>query len=273
MKEKKALSQFYLIIIQKGYFVAFLLFLATPLANASENTLFFDKQKMYLAQQQQYSDPSDTYDPFTDYSEFQDTSTEEADIYFFKHGRLLSLGALGGMRMATQTLGQHARPGFIVGGFFSFFFNMRIALQFHYITGIHPFRSLELEPEDPNRERFINEMQLSQIGFDLKYYLNTQNITQGLASFNPYFTIGGSSITRRIRFRSEGTLADGKRVFGFHGGLGIEFPLTLNKVFFGIEAQYQFVKFPTLHINENIVFNLRSPSHLFRGVGILGINF
>ena len=264
--------QFYLIIIQKSYFFAFLLLLAIPLANASENISFSNQKNIYLAQQQ-YSDPNDTYDPFTDYSEFQDTTTEEADIYFFKHGRLLSLGVLGGMRMVTQKLGQHARPGFIVGGFFSFFFNMRIALQFHYITGIHPFRSLDLEPEEPNRERYINEMLLSQIGFDLKYYLNTQNITQGLASFNPYFIIGGSSITRRIRFKNEGTLGNSKRIFGFHGGIGIEFPLTLNKVFFGIEAQYQFVKFPTININDNIAFNLRSPSHIFKGIGILGINF
>ena len=262
--------QFYLIIIQKGYFATFLFLLTTPLANASENTFFSDQKNIYLAQQA--SDSSDAYDPFTDYSEFQDTTTEEADIYFFKHGRLLSLGMLGGMRMLTQKLGSHTRPSFTVGGFFSFFFDMRFALQFHYTTGIHPFRSLELELDDPNRERFVSEMLLSQIGFDIKYYLNTQNITQGLASFNPYFIIGGSSITRRIKFRNEGTFADTKKIFGFHGGIGIEFPLTLNKVFFGIEAQYQFVKFPTIGLGSES-FNLRSPTHVFKGLGILGINF
>ena len=209
--------QFYLIIIQKSYFIAFLSFLAIPFANASENILSFEQENIYLAQQQ-YSDPSDTYDPFTDYSEFQDTTTEEADIYFFKHGRLLSVGLFGGMRMLRQKLGQHTRPGFIVGGFFSFFLDMRFAIQFHYLTGIHPFRSLELEIDDPNRERFVSEMLLSQIGFDLKYYLNTQNITQGLASFNPYFMIGGSSITRRIKFRSEGTFGDDKKSLDFMEG-------------------------------------------------------
>ena len=262
--------QLYLIIIQKGSLFIFLSLLTMSFAKASENNLFSDQKNIYLAQQ--YSDPSDTYDPFTDYSEFQDTSTEEADIYFFKHGRLLSLAAMGGMRLITQKLGQHTRPAFTIGGFFSFFFNMRIAIQFHYITGIHPFRSLDLEPTDPNSQRFISEMQLTQIGFDLKYYLNTQNITQGLASFNPYFILGGSSISRRIKFRNENPLTDGKRVFGFHTGIGIEFPLTLNKVFFGIEAQYQFVKFPTIGLGGE-QFNLRSISHIFRGVGIIGINF
>ena len=263
--------QLYLIIIQKGSLLIFLsFFLTVPFVEAAEGTLFSDQKNIYLAQQ--YSDPSDTYDPFTDYSEFQDTTTEEADIYFFKHGRLLSLAGLAGMRMITQKLGQHTRPAFTIGGFFSFFFNMRIALQFHYITGIHPFRSLDLEPADPNSQRFVSEMQLTQIGFDLKYYLNTQNITQGLASFNPYFILGGSSISRRIKFRDEGTFSDGKRVFGFHAGIGIEFPLMLNKVFFGIEAQYQFVKFPTIGLAGE-VFNLRSISHIIRGVGIIGINF
>ena len=262
--------QIYFIMIQKGFLFTLLFLLITPFAKASKDSLLPNQKNIYLAQQ--YSDPSDTYDPFTDYSEFQDTTTEEADIYFFKHGRLLSLAGMGGMRLMTQKLGQHTRPAFAVGGSFAFFFNMRIALQFHYITGIHPFRSLELEPRDPNRERFVSEMLLSQIGLDIKYYLNTQNITQGLASFNPYFIVGGSTITRRIKFRNEGTFNDGKKLFGFHGGLGIEFPLTLNKVFFGIEAQYQFIKFPTLGLGGE-QFNLRSPSHIFKGVGILGINF
>lgn len=255
----------------KSLIFVLLFFLTLPFAQSSEPELLTqDSKNIYLAQ---FEDSGDTYDPFTDYSEFENTAAEEADIYFFKHGRLLSIGGMLGMRMFTQTLGQHTRPALVGGGFFSFFFNMRIAIQLHYITGIHPFRSLEIESGDPNKERFINEMQLTQIGFDLKYYLNTQNVTQGLASFNPYFIAGGSSVRRRIKFRNNpAAFTDNKRLFGFHGGIGIEFPLTLNKVFFGIEAQYQYVKFPVLgRAGED--FNIDVQGHIIKGFGILGINF
>ncbi len=238
-----------------------------------QNTQQLQVETTPLFELAQLEDSADTYDPFTDYSDFENTSSEEADIYFFKHGRLLSLGGLFGMRVFTGRLGQHTRPAFLGGGFFSFFFNMRIAIQFHYLAGLHPFRALDIQVNDVNMERYIHEMSLTQIGLDVKYYLNTQNITQGLASFNPYFIAGASSISRKIKFvGSPAPFTDGKRIFGFHGGLGIEFPLTLNKVFFGFEARYQFVRFPVLLIDAQ-EFNIRSSNHGFQGFGILGVNF
>src|ERR1700694_562859 len=49
-------------------------------------------------------DADDTYDPFADYSEFDEAQEEEADINFFRHGRFVTLGFMGGMRGFTQGL-------------------------------------------------------------------------------------------------------------------------------------------------------------------------
>jgi hypothetical protein len=47
------------------------------------------------------SDPDEAYDPFIDYSEFDEASDEEADINFFRHGRFLSVGLVAGHRGFT----------------------------------------------------------------------------------------------------------------------------------------------------------------------------
>ena len=45
--------------------------------------------KSYLLAQ---TDPEEAYDPFTDYSEFDEASDEEADINFFRNGRFFTVG-------------------------------------------------------------------------------------------------------------------------------------------------------------------------------------
>ena len=47
----------------------------------------------------------DAYDPFSDYSEFEESAEEEADINFFRNGRFFTLGFIGGYRSFTETLG------------------------------------------------------------------------------------------------------------------------------------------------------------------------
>ena len=51
------------------------------------------------------NETDDAYDPFADYSEFEESMDEEEDINFFRNGRLLTLGFIGGYRGWTQTLG------------------------------------------------------------------------------------------------------------------------------------------------------------------------
>ena len=45
-----------------------------------------------LAQNKGSGEDDDSYDPFADYSEFEEDSQEEADIHFFRNGRFFTLG-------------------------------------------------------------------------------------------------------------------------------------------------------------------------------------
>ena len=61
------------------------------------------------------TDPDESYDPFTDYSEFDEESDEEADINFFRNGRLVTVGMSAGFSGFTGNRAQIYDPGPDIG--------------------------------------------------------------------------------------------------------------------------------------------------------------
>ena len=82
----KTLSHFK--IHKKNYFLHFIVLLSFSYAYGQSSSIESIEQEknlgLYFAQ---YQDSGDTYDPFADYSEFDNVTEEEADINFFKHGQ------------------------------------------------------------------------------------------------------------------------------------------------------------------------------------------
>lgn len=224
--------------------------------------------------QAQFDDGTDAYDPFADYSEFEEATDEEADINFFRNGRFLTVGFFGGYRMFTSVLGELYQGGASYGGFVSYFFDLRFAIQIGYMTGDHPFNLLV----GSNQFKGLNSV--SSTSFNIKYYLNTQNVTRGLAKINPYLIGGFSQVYRTQRFNgTEGFTRDGAT--GFEGGIGVEFPIMRNKLFIGTELSYQLVNFSNENTEMIITGSNGTPvstgifprGDLVRFLGILGINF
>lgn len=220
-------------------------------------------------------DSYDAYDPFADYSEFDEATDEEADIYFFKNGRFFSIGLIGGYRLFTDTIGQiyEAAPEF--GLSLSYFFDLRLAAQVSYITGDHKFNFAV------NGNKYSGTLTVSGFSLDLKYYLNVQNTTKGISEFNPYIFGGITQVSRELRRNDdEGTGKDSSMAFQI--GIGTEFPMVKNKYHFGIEAIYQYVNFPD-EGNYLKVYNegtgvydqtsVRQNGDIIRLQAILGFNF
>jgi hypothetical protein len=221
------------------------------------------------------NDGDDSYDPFADYSEFEEASDEEADINFFRNGRFFTIGLGLGYRRFTNVMGEIYAPGTSFGGFLTYFFDLRFGLQVGYTVGDHA-----LEIKAPT-QTFRGTINLTSTSFHLKYFLSSQNVTRGLSSVNPYF-IGGFSQNYRT-FRVSGTDAyarDG--ALGFDAGVGAEVPLMRNKMFVGIQVLYQIVNFSDE--NSEIAFRdsasgstvqtgIYPRGDIFSGSLILGINF
>ncbi|MDZ4678496.1 MAG: outer membrane beta-barrel protein [Oligoflexia bacterium] len=211
------------------------------------------------------------FDPFSDYAEFEEGSEEEADVNFFHNGRFFTLGILAGHQSFTDVLGELYKPTFTYGVFVSYFFDLRFALQAGYITADHPLSILD----GRTQREYKGKVGLSRMQFDFKYYLNTQNVTRGLAALNPYLLVGVANYSRTYTFEGvSGYVRDA--CWGVQGGAGIEIPVLHNKMFFGAQFTYHYISFPDkgapIVINGN-QSNITPTGDALNILGIIGANF
>lgn len=216
------------------------------------------------------SEDDDAYDPFADYSEFEESMEEEEDLNFFRNGRLLTLGFTAGLRSFTGNLGQIYKSNGIYGLNLTFFFDLRFGMQIGFLTSSH---NVSAPTTGANAEGTVG---LTDISLNLKHYFNTQNVTKGLANLNPYIIGGVSNLQRTLSLRNVTSGAYAKdSAFGFNLGAGIEIPMLKNKMYFGIQGVYQLVTFP----DENRKFpdsttgRVTASGDSWTALGMLGINF
>lgn len=180
----------------------------------------------------------ESYDPFADYSEFDQASDEEADINFFRNGRFFTIGFIGGYRMVTENMSKLYQGAPSYGLFLSYFFDLRFALQVSFLTADHT-----ISYTSPGQGTVVHgNASITSIGLGLKYYFNTQNVTRGLAALNPY-VIGGFSQVYRTATVSGQEAFSKDSAFGVDVGGGIEIPMMRNKMYFGGQVAYQLVTF------------------------------
>jgi hypothetical protein len=232
-------------------------------------------QRSYLLAQ---ADGDDSYDPFADYSEFDEAADEEADIHFFRNGRFFTLGLAVGMRDFTGTLKSLYSSGPSYGVFMTYFFDLNLALQFGFITGDYDYH-LDFQDGGLNYTTTGN-VSLTMLNFHLKYYMNTQNVTKGLADLNPYFIGGASQVYRTYTISgADGFAKDA--VVGVDFGGGIEIPMMRRKSFLGIQGMYHYAKFkdqnsPLIGVKPDGTLTqtqVKPKGDNYSILGIIGLNF
>ncbi len=213
----------------------------------------------------------DAYDPFADYSEFDENNDEEADINFFRHGRFVTMGFAMGYRGFTDKLNDLYTPAPTYGLFLGYFFDLRSAVQLSFLTGDHGFEVNALG------DKVTGNIAFTLINLDYKYYMNTQNITRGLADLNPY-VFGGLAQVYRTK-SIPGDLSDGKEsTMGLNLGGGVEIPLNRKKSFFALQLTYRMYNFKD---ENNRIYmptaggysNIKPSGDSYDLLGILGLNF
>ncbi len=213
-------------------------------------------------------DPEEAYDPFIDYSEFDEASDEEADINFFRNGRFLTAGLAVGPQTFTQGMGKAYGDGPSMGLLLTYFFDLRLALTLGLMTSD---RSVNIKTSGGD---FTGTVSMSEINFHLKYYLSTQNMVKGLANLNPYFAGGFSQINRSYSIADLQESSKDSAV-STDVGFGIEIPMMRRKSFIAFQGLYHYVTF----VDENKRnFNGQRLNHKIDGdfinwSFILGLNF
>lgn len=178
----------------------------------------------------------ENFDPFSDYSEFTEAASEEADINFFRNGRLLSLGLAAGYKGFLGDYSEFYKPTASFGAFFTYFFDLQFAVQMGMMTSDHTFT---FSMNDGSV--FNGKMRLFDINIYGKYFLNTQSMTRAFAEWNPYI-IGGVSQIRRSHSRTPSIQSTDNAV-GFDVGVGVEYLFNQKKNFVGFQFLYQYVNF------------------------------
>lgn len=197
----------------------------------------FAQERSYLLAQM---DPDEAYDPFSDYSEFEEESDEEADINFFRNGRFLTLGLAAGLRGFTGNFANIYDPSLQFGLYLTYFFDLRIAMALGFQTGDHKVSFNTLT--GTGDRNYSGNVSITAINFDLKYYFNTQNVTRGLADLNPYMIAGLGQFYRTHTINGlDGYGRDS--AMGFNIGGGLEIPLMQKKAFLGVQGVYHYVDF------------------------------
>lgn len=191
-----------------------------------------------LSSQKAFSqtDPEEAYDPFSDYSEFDEASDEEADINFFRNGRFLTIGLAVGPQTFTDGMDKAYGDGPVMGISLSYFFDMRLAMSLGLMAADH---SVKLETAGPT---YTGTVSFNEVNFHLKYYFNTQNVQKGLADLSPYM-LGGISQVSRSYSIAELLTRSKETVTSTDLGFGIEIPLLRKKAYLGIQTLYHFVSF------------------------------
>jgi hypothetical protein len=210
----------------------------------------------------------ESYDPFADYSEFEHETGEEEDINFFRNGRMVNIGMYGGYQMHTGNLGQKVGNGLKYGIFVTYFFDLRFAMQFSYLTGNYPALF-------QGQTKYLDgNANFTSTSFSVKYYFNTQNVTRGLADLNPYSIFGFSNNYKTLNFQGvTGHTKEG--ALGFDAGMGMEIPMMRRKMYFGMQFTYHHVNFKDANVafvydNENYGYQ---DGNILDIMGLVGINF
>lgn len=194
----------------------------------------FSSRKVYA----QSSDPDESFDPFSDYNEFEQESEEEADINFLRNGRYLTLAFVSGYRGFTGGFSSGYTGALDYGVQFNYFFDLNLALSFGYTTGDH-----NVDFTSASKTNYTGNVNIQVIDLHIKYYFNTDNVTKGLADLNPYM-IGGAGFYTRTYSLTNNIESDPDKVVGFKTGAGLEIPLVRRSFYLGFQGVYNYVQFP-----------------------------
>lgn len=219
------------------------------------------------------TDNDDSYDPFADYSEFDESADEEADINFFKNGRFFTISFAFGSRGFTGNLSQMYSQNSIYSFAFTYFMDLRLAVQFTYTTGDH---GLSFYVKESPATQITGNVSFAANALSIKYFFNTENVTRGLADLNPYTMFGMSQNYRTISIAGQdGFGRDSAMGLDFGGGL--EVPVLRKKGYVGIQGLYHYVDFR----DRNTPFSVSGNGHsmlnpsgdMYDVQMILGLNF
>ena len=166
--------------------------------------------------------------PFTEYGEFNQAAEEEAETKFFQYGRFFGVSLGLGFEFMDGYRGALWQGGFPSVDFkVHYWFDFNLALDLGFTTSTHYYNTTVsgLGHVDVN---------LVKMGLDLKYYIDTQNLSAPISFASPYLLLGIASFSKtELSSATQNSVQDNS--LGVLGGLGLEFTIAQRKTYFQTE--------------------------------------
>ena len=234
-------------------------------------------QKWLIAQNntKQQKEELSAYDPFADYSEFEDTVEEQESINFFQNGRFLTLGATGGVRLFTLNMNEFYNIGPVYGGYLDYFFNLKYSIQFGLKASTHNI-ALQTNTSSLRGAADFISMELA-----FKYFFDKSLFNKYFSWLQPYLFIGILHTTvTMVATATENPGYFKDKGYGANMGFGLEFHF-LKKMHLGLQYEFQFVTLEqeasSLVVvttgNQRQNYNYRPYGDWMNVSVILGVNF
>lgn len=181
--------------------------------------------------------------PFSEYGEFDTAEDEANDERFFQYGRFFGIGVGAGLTTATGNAGKLYQGGFPTIDFrLDYWFDFQFALQVSVQNSRHNYN---LQPDG------LVDTNLFRILFQVKYYLDTRDLSAPIAFVSPHL-IGGGGTYRRTDTKTPvntetgitgQTTTDTVNAFGVNFGAGLELTIKPRKTYLQLEALAHLVQF------------------------------
>ena len=215
------------------------------------------------------SNKMDVYDPFVDYSEFENTEEEQKVIDFFQTGRFLTLGLFSGVKIFTQNMARLYRLGPLGGGYVNYFFGIDFSTQFIVIVNQNRVTLSSGGQTLTGASNFLS------LGVDIKYYFSKIRRVKSLSWFQPFLGVGASwsDMTLLGQSGQQGHYQD--RGFGIHALAGVEL-LISRSIFIALRYSFHYVTLTKEHVPitfGDTVTNVTPSGDWMLIIATLGINF
>lgn len=171
--------------------------------------------------------------PFTQYGDFNEADEESEAALFFKYGRFFGISVGVGFHGTTGNRALLWQGGFpLVDIRLHYWFDLQLALQleFYNVSHYYEFGSEQVD------------VAMTHFGVDLKYYIDTRNLSAPISFASPYLLIGGGNFSKsESNVQLESVDTDSK--FGVSVGAGLEFPISHRNTYFVVEGKVHFINF------------------------------
>jgi hypothetical protein len=208
------------------------------------------------------SDPDEfSPNPFTDYGEFNNQDQqEEDDTKFLQFGHLFGVSLYVGQDLPLGNRGELWQGGFpLVMGELHYWFDFHLVMDLGVSWAPHYFTS------NADGEGYTT-VSLVHVYVNLRYYFDTKNLSAPISFASPYVLIGFGDFAKTQSYQGT-SQSDSDSEVGVTGGVGLEFPISINSVYFDLEATISAVTFQDTQANpyNNGPSTLSGPLTTFTG--------